>query len=325
MQYRQLGRTGIEVSEIGYGTWPLGGGWGMLDDAESLRALHRALELGINYFDTSPLYGDGHAERLVGRAVAGRRDRVVIATRVPPKNYRWPVLSEDPITETFPADWIVECTEQSLKNLGTDYIDVQHLGAWTPKYTEQLEWYEAMSRLKNQGKIRAFGVSANDWDPYGPTDLVRSGLVDTVQVIYNIFEQRPAETLLPEARQHEVGVIGRVPLEEGILTGRIGPDTKFPRGDWRIKWLTPLRLREVAERVERLKPFLADDRPTLTALALKFSLSHPAISTIIPGMRSVDHVEANVAVSDGKLLPDSVLEALKAHAFVHGWSYPWCT
>jgi aryl-alcohol dehydrogenase-like predicted oxidoreductase len=186
-----------------------------------------------------------------------------------------------------------------------------------------LAWYEALSRLKEQGKIRAFGVSANDWDPYGPLGLAESGLTDTVQVIYNVFEQRPAERLLPAALAHDVGIIVRVPFEEGLLTGKMGPDYAFDEGDWRAEWLTPERLAEASRRVAALRPFLTEDRPTLAALALKFCLSHPAASTVIPGMRRVAHVEANCAVSDGKLLSDEETEALKTHAFAHGWKYPW--
>jgi aryl-alcohol dehydrogenase-like predicted oxidoreductase len=322
MRYRKLGRTGIEISEIGFGGWGIGG-WGERDDAEAVRALQRALDLGVNFFDTALGYGDGHSEHLIGQVVAGMRDKVVVATKIPPKTYRWPALPHESVSETFPADWIVECTEKSLKNLNTDYIDVQQLHAWTPPYTQQLEWYEALTRLKAQGKVRAFGVSANDWDPYGPVGLVKSGMADTVQVIYNIFEQRPAEQLLPAALEQDVGIIVRVPFEEGLLTGQLGPDYVFSEGDWRADWLTPERRREAARRVEALKPFLAADRPTLAALALKFCLSHPAVSTVIPGMRRAKHVDANCAVADGKLLSTGELEALKAHAFAHGWSYPW--
>jgi len=323
MRYRTFGKTGIQVSEIGFGAWGIGGGWGYQDDAEAIAALKQALDLGVTFFDTALGYGDGHSEHLIGQAVAGVRDRVVIATKIPPKTQRWPVLPHEPVSETFPAEWIVECTEKSLRNLDVDVIDVQQLHAWTPPYTQQLEWYEALSRLKEQGKIRAFGVSANDWDPYGPVGLVQCGLIDSVQVIYNIFEQRPAEQLLPAALEHQVGIIVRVPFEEGLLTGKMGPGYVFDEGDWRAEWLTPERLEEAARRVEALKPFLAEDRPTLAALALKFVLSHPAVSTVIPGMRRVAHVEANCAVSDGLLLAAEDVQALRAHAFAHGWSYPW--
>jgi len=323
MHYRKLGRANIKVSEVGFGGWGIGGGWGRQDDGKAIRAMKRALALGVTFFDTALAYGDGHSECLIGQAVTGMRDRIVIATKIPPRTYRWPVLPQEPVSETFPAKWIVECTEKSLRNLNTDYIDLQQLHAWTPSYSQQLEWYEALMHLKEQGKIRAFGISANDWDPYGPVGLVRSRLVSTVQVIYNIFEQRPAEALLPAALEHEVGIIVRVPFEEGLLTGQISPGYRFDEGDWRAQWLTPERLQEVARRVEALKSFLAEDRPTLAALALKFCLSHRAVSTVIPGMRKVTHVEANCAVSDGKLLSAKELEALKTHAFIHGWNYPW--
>lgn len=323
MKYRKLGRTGLEVSEIGYGAWGIGGGWGPLDDEMALRALGKARELGVNFFDTALGYGDGHSENLIGKALAGERDKVIIATKIPPKTYRWPVLPHEPLSETFPADWIVECTEKSLKNLKTDYIDLQQLHAWTDAYTYQDEWYEAFLRLKEQGKIRYFGVSANDWDPYGPVNLIKSGRIDTVQVIYNIFEQRPKDFLLPAALENNVGILVRVPLEEGLLTGKISPGHKFPEGDWRAEWLTPERLEEAARRLERLKPFLAEDRPTLASLALKFCLSHKAVSTVLVGMRKPEHVEENCAASDGELLTEEELEVLAGHAFVHGWQYPW--
>ena len=322
MRYRQLGKTGILISEVGFGGWGIGG-WGPTDDEEALRALHRAFDLGVTFYDTALGYGDGHSEELIGRAFKGSRDKVVIASKIPPKTSRWPVKPDEPLHETFPADWIIRCTEQSLRNLGTDYIDVQQLHAWTDAYRALPEWREAFLKLKAQGKIRAFGVSANDWDPYGPVNLAREGLVDSVQVIYNIFEQRPAEQLLPAALAGGVGILARVPFEEGLLTGTLRPGHRFPEGDWRAEWLTPERLEEGARRVDALRAFLAPDRPTLPALALKFILSHPAVSSVIPGMRRVAHVEANTAVSDGILLDEETLRQLHAHAYTHGWKYPW--
>jgi aryl-alcohol dehydrogenase-like predicted oxidoreductase len=322
MLKRKLGRTGIEVSEVGFGSWGIGG-WGERDDTEAIRALQRAFDKGVTFYDTAIAYGGGHSEQLIGQALGKQRRQIVIASKVPPKNSHWPVLPGEPLSSTFPADWIIRCTEQSLKNLHTDYLDVQQLHAWTPEYLAQDEWYEAFLRLKKQGKVRAFGVSANDWDPYGTTDLVKSDKIDTVQVIYNIFEQRPAEKLLPAALEHNVGIIVRVPFEEGLLTGKMRPGYRFNPGDWRADWLTPERLAEAASRTDALTPFLAPDRPTLSALALKFCLSHPAVSTVIPGMRKVQNLEENVKVSDGKLLSAAELEALKAHQFVHGWAYPW--
>jgi aryl-alcohol dehydrogenase-like predicted oxidoreductase len=322
MQTRQLGKSGIQISEIGFGAWGIGG-WGARDDAEATRALRRSFDLGVNFFDTALAYGNGHSEGLIGNVFKTERDKIVIASKIPPKTSRWPVKSNEPVQDTFPMDWVMECTEKSLKNLGTDYLDVMQLHAWTDAYCQQTEWLEAFQRLKQQGKIRAFGVSVNDWDAYGGVGLAKAGLVDSIQVIYNIFEQRPAAALLPAALASHTGIIVRVPFEEGLLTGALKPGYKFADGDWRANWLTPERLSEAAPRVEALKQFLTPDRPTLPSLALKFCLSHPAVSTVIPGMRKVANVEANTAASDGVLLDEVTLRQLKEHAFTHGWSYPW--
>jgi aryl-alcohol dehydrogenase-like predicted oxidoreductase len=322
MKYRNLGNTGIPVSEVGFGAWGIGG-WGKRDDRQALLALERAFDLGINFYDTALGYGDGHSEALIGQTFKTRRHQVVIASKLPPKTSRWPVKDSDPLEETFPADWIIQCTEKSLKNLGSDYIDIQQLHAWTDAYTERDEWREAFLKLKEQGKIRAFGISANDWEPYNPVNLVRRGRIESVQVIYNIFEQRPAEQLLPAAIASGVGIIVRVPFEEGLLSGALYPGMSFDQGDWRADWATPERLEEAGRRVEALKAFLDDNTPTLASLALKFILGHPAVSTVIPGMRRVKHVEINAAVPDSQPLSVERLKALEAHKFIHGWLYPW--
>lgn len=323
MRYRILGKTQIRVSEIGFGAWGIGGMWGAARDEEAVAALTRAFELGVTFYDTAMVYGDGHSEELIARALGAHREEIVIASKVPPKTMRWPVRPGDPIEETFPADWIIECTEASLRRLQTDYLDVQQLHAWTPDYVMETDWYDAMEQLRAEGKIRAFGVSVNDWDAYGGLGLVKAGLTDTIQVIYNIFEQRPAEKLFPAAQAANVGIIARVPFEEGLLTGALTPDTQFDQDDWRREWLTPQRLQEAARHLEPLSAFLNEDRPTLARLALKFCLSHPAVSTVIPGMRTVAHVEDNCAASDSKLLTAHLREELARHAWNHGWAYPW--
>jgi aryl-alcohol dehydrogenase-like predicted oxidoreductase len=321
MQYRTLGNSNLKVSEIGFGAWQIGGGdWGKQDDAEAIRSIQLALDLGVNFIDTAMIYGNGHSERLIGQAIAGRRDGLGIATKIPPKN--WDVRNQ-PSSQTFPADWVIQCTEKSLANLKIESLDLQQFHAWSPAYVQQTDWREGVDKLKKQGKIKAFGVSANDWDPYGTVELARSGMVQSIQVIYNIFEQRPAEKLLPAALAANVGIIARVPFEEGLLTGQFGPEAHIDPGDWRNQWLTPARRREAGKRVDALREFLAPDHPTLATLALKFCLSHPAVSTVIPGMRKTNHVRSNCAVSDGKLLSDDVLQRLRQHQFVHGWKYPW--
>ena len=323
MHYRELGKTGLKISEIGFGAWGIGGGWGKVNDDEALNALRRAFDLGINFYDTALGYGDGHSEELIGKAFKHNRDQVVIASKIPPKTYQWPVTDRDPLSAIFPVDWIIACTERTLKNLGVETLDLQQLHAWTNAYTHQDEWRETFLKLKQQGKIRAFGVSANDWDPYGAVNLAKGGLVDSIQVIYNVFEQRPAEQLLPAALENHVGILARVPFEEGLLSGTLHPGYKFEPGDWRADWLTPQRLEEAGRRVDALRPFLAPDRRTLAALALKFILSHPAVTTTIPGMRLARHVETNAAASDGKLLDQATLQQLYQHKFNHGWTYPW--
>lgn len=323
MKYRTLGKTGIRVSEIGFGAWQIGGGWGKKDDAQALESLGRAMELGVNFIDTAAVYGDGHSEELIGQAIAGKRDKLVIASKVPPMTYKWPVLPRDRARDTFPSGWVIEQTERSLKRLKTDYLDVQQFHAWTPAYVTETDWLGGVEKLKKAGKIRAWGVSANDWDPYGTTSLVESGMVDSIQVIYNIFEQRPAEELLPAALAKRVGIIVRVPFEEGLLTGELGPGYAFDEEDWRRNWLDEGRLTEVARRTEALREFVDEQTPTLASLALKFCLAHPAVSSVIPGMRRLRNVDANVAVSGSTALGADVVEQLKKHEFVHGWAYPW--
>jgi aryl-alcohol dehydrogenase-like predicted oxidoreductase len=323
MQYRTLGRTGIRVSAIGYGAWGIGGGWGITDDAQALRALQRARELGVTLFDTARGYGNGHSEELLGKALAAGRAEVVISTKIPPKTMRWPVLPQDPIEETFPPDWVVEQTEASLRALNTDYLDLQQLHAWTDSYTLRDEWYGALAKLRDQGKIRAFGVSTNDWDPYGAAGLVESGRTDTVQVIYNIFDQRPVERLLPAAARRQAGVLVRVPLEEGLLTGTIRPGHHFEEGDWRGEWLTPERLNAAEPRLTALQELAESWGQRLPELALRFCLSHPAVSSVLVGMRRLEHVVANTAVADQPLLSDAQLAELRKHTWVHGWKYPW--
>jgi len=316
MRYRRLGRTGFVVSEIGFGAWGIGGvSWGSTDDRLSLQALRRAFELGVTFVDTALGYGNGHSERLVGQAIREFGGRIYVATKIPPKGGGWPPAPGTPARVAFPADWIFSSTEQSLKNLGLDCLDLQQFHTWRDEWLDEAEWQEAVARLKAQGKIRAFGVSVIDHRPGTALRAVPSGLIDSVQVIFNVFDQSPRDTLFPLCRAHEVGVIARVPFDEGSLTGALKLDTRFPPGDFRREYFRGERLRETCRRVKRLRFLIRDEIKSLAQAALKFCLSHPEVSTVIPGMRRPEPVEENCVASDGIPLQPEELERLRAHAW----------
>jgi aryl-alcohol dehydrogenase-like predicted oxidoreductase len=316
MRYRKLGRTGFEVSEMGYGAWGIGGRqWIGAQDAESLAALRRAIELGLNFIDTALAYGDGHSEQLVGQVVRDAGRRIYVATKVPPKNGLWPAQPGIGIDRVFPYDYILRSTERSLKNLRLETIDLQQLHVWNPEWIARDEWRRAFEELKRSGKVRAVGLSINDHQPDSALDAVRTGLIDSVQVIYNVFDQSPERNLFPLAMQFNVGVIARVPLDEGGLTGKIDERTKFPPGDFRNEYFQGDRKKQVRERVGNLLRDLGSQADSLPETALRYCLSHPAVSTVIPGMRSIRHAEANCAVPDKGPLPQETLAILHRHAW----------
>jgi aryl-alcohol dehydrogenase-like predicted oxidoreductase len=312
MHYRTFGRLGWRVSEIGHGTWGMGG-WSDRDDDQSLRALDRALVLGCNFIDTALAYGEGHSERLVARALhAHRAKRVYIATKIPPKHRQWPGRAEDPISEVFPPAYIRECTIRSLQHLGVDCIDLQQLHVWSDAWAADDGWQQAVHDLKHEGLIRGFGISVNRWEPANVLAAIATGLVDAVQVVYNVFDQAPEDELFPTCARLGVAVIARVPFDEGSLTGHLKRDATFPEGDWRRLYFTPERLNETLDHVDRLLPLVPPGRD-LPDLALRFILQHPTVATTIPGMRKLGHVERNFAASDAGRLPVGLYEALRAH------------
>ncbi len=314
MNYRKLGRTNWEVSEIGYGAWGIGGTqWLGGTDDESVRAVRRALELGLNFIDTALAYGDGHSERLVGQIVRESGRKVTIATKAPPKNRVWPAQPGVGIKEVFPYDYIVEATEQSLRNLGVETIDLQQLHVWNPEWVEREEWKRAFEDLKRSGKIRAAGISINDHQPDSALAAIRTGLIDSVQVIYNIFDQSPEENLFPLCRERNVGVIARVPLDEGSLTGSITEKTVFEPGEFRAWYFRGDRKKQVVEHVEALRKDLAGVEGELAQTALRFCLSHPAVSSVIPGMRRLKTVESSMQASALGPLSDDVLAIVRRH------------
>jgi aryl-alcohol dehydrogenase-like predicted oxidoreductase len=315
---RRLGRTGLSVSEVGYGAWGIGGSmWLGAEDQESLRALNRAIDLGVNFIDTAAVYGSGHSERLVGEVVRERDERIVVASKIPPKNFEWPARTDDP-EEAFPADHVRKWTERTLTNLGLDVLDVQQFHVWNDEWVGRGSWLEGIQALKDEGKIRFFGVSINDLQPSNAVRLIETGSVDTVQVIYNVFEQAPEDELLAACERNDVGVIARVPFDEGSLTGRLTADSTFPEGDFRNEYFSGGRsLDKVDARVQAILDDLGISREELPEVALRYVLSRPEVSTVIPGMRSVANVERNAAVGDGSGLDDETVKALKAHRYDH--------
>lgn len=320
MNYRLLGKTALRVSEIGYGAWGIGKSmWIGASDEESMRALNRSIDLGVNFIDTALGYGEGHSERLVGQLIKERSETIYVATKIPPKNRRWPAPAGVPAAETFPAAHIVACTEESLRHLALETIDVQQFHVWSDEWVGQGDWLEAIQKLKDQGKIRFFGVSINDHQPQNAVRLIETGTVDTVQVIYNIFDQSPEDELLPACERHRIGVIVRVALDEGALTGKITPEATFAEGDFRNRYFRGDRKQQVYERVQRIASDLGIPLEQMPQTALRYVLSHPAVSTVIPGMRSVQNVETNCAVGDGRGLPKPMVEKLKAHRWVRNF------
>jgi aryl-alcohol dehydrogenase-like predicted oxidoreductase len=320
VHYRRLGRTGLEVSEVGYGAWGIGKSqWIGAEDDESLKALNRAIDLGLNFIDTALAYGEGHSERLVGQVVKERDETVYVATKVPPKNKVWPAPSGLHPDETFPGNHVRECTEQSLKNLGLETIDVQQFHVWHDEWVGEGDWLEAVEDLKGEGKIRSFGVSINDHQPANAVKLIETGVVDTVQVIYNIFDQSPEDELFPACIENDVGVIVRVPFDEGALAGRVTPETTFDEDDFRSHYFRGERKVEVYERVRTIVSELGVCEEEMAEVALRYVLSHPAVSTVIPGMRSVRNVERNMAVADGGGLSEDQVQRLNGHRWVRNF------
>ena len=315
MKTRRFGRLGWNVSEIGYGMWGMGG-WTGSEDAESVQSLNRAVELGCNFFDTAFAYGMGRSEKLLGELLTHHRGRVLyVATKVPPKNWKWPGRADTPIADVFPADHVRELTEKSLANLGTDSLDLQQLHVWSDAWVKDEGWKRAVDDLKREGLIRGFGISVNRWEPANVLHALETGLVDSVQVVYNIFDQNPEDELFPACRRLDVAVIARVPFDEGSLTGTLTRDSSWPDGDWRNIYFKAANLAETLERVERLRP-LVPEGADLPELALRFILANPHVSTVIPGMRKSNHVSRNLAASDKPPLPAALVDALRAHRWV---------
>jgi aryl-alcohol dehydrogenase-like predicted oxidoreductase len=312
MQYRQFGRTGWTVSDIGYGLWGMSG-WSGSDDQQSAAALQFAADAGCTFFDSAWGYGEGKSDQLLGQLLANNPDRrLYAASKIPPANFKWPALPSYSHAEVFPSAHVFRYADIIRKNLGTDTIDLLQFHVWQDSWTDEPDFRNTVEKLKRDGIIRAFGLSLNRWEPENGLKAIRTGLVDAVQVIYNIFDQAPEDELFPLCREMNIGVIARVPLDEGSLGGNMTVDTRFPEGDWRARYFSPENLVPTIERVERLKKVLPDGMP-LPELALRFVLTHPVVSTTIIGMRRHEHVQANIGYSDKGPLSADLIAELRQH------------
>ena len=312
MKYRKLGRTDWPVSEIGYGMWGMAG-WTGSDDEESMRSLQHAVNLGCNFFDTAWGYGAGKSESLLGALVRTNPDKkIYTATKIPPKNFKWPSRREYTLEDCFPPDHIEKYVENSLRNAGLDSFDLMQFHTWEDTWLKDDRWSVKMADLKSQGLFHAIGISLNRWEPWNGIEAVKSGLIDTVQVIYNIFDQNPEDELFPACKENNIGVIARVPFDEGSLTGQLTKESSWPDGDWRNTYFVPENLTQSVEHADALKP-LVPAGMSMAEMALRFILSEPTVSTIIPGMRKLQHAEMNLATSDTGPLDTGLMEELARH------------
>jgi aryl-alcohol dehydrogenase-like predicted oxidoreductase len=312
MQYRRFGRLGWQVSEVGYGMWGMGG-WSGSDDDESMQSLHRSVELGCNFFDTAWGYGEGHSEGLLGKLVRAYPDRkLYTASKIPPKNRKWPSRRGYTLDECFPPEHIREYTLKSLENLGLPQLDLMQFHVWEDAWARDERWQRAVDDLKREGLIVSMGVSVNRWEPDNVLETLRTGMIDAVQVIYNIFDQAPEDNLFPLCDELDIAIIARVPFDEGTLTGTLTKQSTWSPDDWRSTYFVPENLYASVDHAEALRPLIPPGM-TMADMAMRFILSHPTVSTVIPGMRKLRHVEANIATSDGRGLPVELIQELRKH------------
>jgi aryl-alcohol dehydrogenase-like predicted oxidoreductase len=312
MKYRKFGRTDLLVSEIGHGLWGMGG-WTGSDDKESLDTLQRSLDLGCNFFDSAWAYGDGHSDQLLGKLIKNNPStEVIAASKIPPKNLKWPASSADKLKDVFPRQHVIDYTEKILQGIGIDCLDVMQFHVWDDSWSDEDEWKQTVTDLKSKKLIRFFGLSINRWEPWNSMKAIQTGLVDAVQVIYNIFDQAPEDQLFPLCEKMNVGVIARVPLDEGGLTGKLTDETRFPEDDWRARYFGPENLHPTVRRANALIKILPENM-SLPEMALRFILTNKNASTSIVGMRTMYHLQEDLSVSDGIRLPEELITQLRAH------------
>jgi aryl-alcohol dehydrogenase-like predicted oxidoreductase len=312
MEYRKLGKTNLQVSEIGHGMWGMGD-WKDADDKKSLDTLEKSLEMGCNFFDSAWSYGNGHSDRLLGTLIKNNPTaKIITASKIPPKNMKWPARPEDKLINTFPRQHVIDYAEKILEGIGTDHIDLLQFHVWDDAWSENEEWKQTIADLKSKKLIRFFGLSLNRWEPWNGIKAIKSGLIDTIQVIYNIFDQAPEDELFPECKKLDIGVIARVPLDEGGLSGNLSTNTRFPKTDWRAKYFGRENLQSTVSRADALKELLPETM-NLPEMALRFILSNTVVSTTIAGMRNLNHLQEDFLASDGKGLSKELLSKLRPH------------
>lgn len=320
MKYNKFAKSQEEVSILGFGGWGIGKSlWIGAEDDESKKALHKAVDLGVNFFDSALVYGNGHSEKLIGEVEKESGKKLFITSKMPSKKFEWPAKSTSSLEESFPAKQIILSTERSLRNLNRDYIDLQQFHVWHDNWADNDEWKEAVRKLKQDGKVRYFGISINDHEPENGIKAAECGLIDSFQVIFNIFDQSPVEKLFPYCLENNISVIARVPLDEGGLTGNINTSTEFPKGDWRNRYFIGDRKSQVEDRVAKIKDDIQDYCDSIAECALRFTISFDAVTTVIPGMRNSARVIQNSDIIEKGGLPDELIRKLESHRWIRNF------
>ena len=323
MKYRILGKTGFKVSEIGFGGWAIGGGWGKQEDKDSIEALNVSIDKGVNFIDTAQAYGDGESEQLISEVLKQRKERIYVLTKIAPLQRIFPSSPYHKIDDSFPENYLKENVDERLRMLGVDSLDILLIHTWTRAWNKDPKPLMVLDKLRKEGKIKFIGISNPEQDQNSLIELMREGLIDVIEPVFNIFEQDPVAELLPAAQECNVGVVARVPFDEGSLTGKFTKNTTFEEGDFRNSYFKGDNLIWTIERVEKIKEEIKDSGFTLPQVALKFILNQQAIHTVIPGMRSATHAELNTAVSDLPPLPKELVEKLKNHFWINNLGRYW--
>jgi aryl-alcohol dehydrogenase-like predicted oxidoreductase len=327
MQYRTFGRLNWKVSSIGFGAWAIGGSWGAQSEDDSVKALHTALDLGCNFIDTAQVYGDGKSERIIAQTLQERKpahpnDRIYVATKIPPSpEGDWPPTPYDDIDVRFSTQYLTERLERSLRDLKTDCLDLVQLHTWTRAWNREPRALETLRKFQKQGKLLGIGISTPEHDQNSLIELMRNGWLDAVQVIYNIFDQEPQAEFFPAAKEHNVGVIVRVALDESALAGKLTPETKWSDDDFRRNYFAGDRLPRTVARVEKVRAALGSSESDLPTAALKFALKPAAVSTVIPGIRNPDQAKRNCAVADLPPMSDEMEKKLRPYNWRRGIWY----